>query len=74
MKKVYTRPELFYENFSLMEAIAACSFFAQHATKETCSYYAKEWDANIFITELGNGCDIDAESYGNSNASWIFSS
>lgn len=62
MKKTYTKPELYYENFSLLGSIAAsCSAFDMNAQDAaTCSFYDEAFGVNIFANmtacELtGNG-------------------
>lgn len=74
MKKVYTRPELFYENFSIMEAIAACPYAAQHDAMDSCSYYDKNFDCHIFIDGVVDSCEMDGDFYDSTYASYIFSS
>lgn len=74
MKKVYKRPELFYENFSLMEAIAACGFTAQHESGASCSYYDPDFDLNIFTMGLVETCEVGADFYENTHATYIFPS
>lgn len=57
MRKVYTKPELFYEDFTLMDAITnACMVPAQHADKYTCTWYSEDFECNVF-TELVGTCE-----------------
>lgn len=54
MRKVYKKPELFYEDFTLMDAITtSCMVPAQHADKYTCTWYNKDFGCNVFTESLG---------------------
>lgn len=58
MRKVYTNPELFYEDFTLMDAItASCMIPAQHADKYTCAWYNEDSECNVF-TEFVSNCEF----------------
>ncbi len=58
MKKMYQKPELFFENFSLMEAITACKVTAQQGDPSQCSWYdAEGFGVNIFTADTVMTCD-----------------
>lgn len=64
MKKIYKKPELFYENFSLMEAIATCTVITDTKDdKSVCAYYDEGFGELIFV-DGNSGCEIDANYYG----------
>lgn len=50
MKKLYKKPELFYENFTLMEAITACKVTAQQGDPSQCSWYDLEGFGTVVFT------------------------
>lgn len=57
MKKQYSKPVLYFEDFTLMDAItAACMVPAQHADKYNCAWYSDDFGCNVF-TELVAACD-----------------
>lgn len=54
MKKQYSKPVLYFEDFTLMDAItAACQVTAQHADQYTCTWYNKDFGVNIYVETLG---------------------
>lgn len=69
MKKTYTKPELFYEDFTLMDAIATapCTSRVPHASSTTCAMEegifaegagtpcTEFWTEEEFLDYMGNG-------------------
>lgn len=50
MKKVYTKPEIFFDSFELSQSIAAgCEGISQHA-EGACAVYVKEIGLSVFST------------------------
>lgn len=60
MKKIYSKPELYFENFALMECIASCNTAVGH-TENTCAYT----DPNLGLTIFSNAdiCSYTGECY-----------
>lgn len=57
-KKAYKKPELFFEDFALMDAItASCATAAQHGDKYTCAWLDDSTQCNIF-TEPVSVCTV----------------
>lgn len=54
MKKLYSKPELFFEDFSLMDSIASCGTKVG-ATEVTCSWTDPDSGWQIFNNQ--NICD-----------------
>lgn len=53
MRKVYSKPDLIFEDFRLMDAVAAtCMVAAQHGDKYSCAWYNEDFDCNIYVVEL----------------------
>lgn len=60
MRKQYNKPQLRYEDFRLMNAIAnSCAIEAQHENKYTCSWRNDDFGMNIYDTLQVQSCDID---------------
>ncbi len=60
MKKQYNKPQLRYEDFRLMNAVAASCFVeAQHESKVTCSWWNEDFGLHIYDTLLVSSCEID---------------
>lgn len=60
MKKQYNKPQLRYEDFRLMDAIAAnCAIAAHHDNKNTCSYFDDQFELSIFVVGVVADCVID---------------
>ena len=63
MKKAYKKPELFFEDFTLMDAItASCMVPAQHTDKYSCAWYNDDFGVNIY-TQFVGACDYIEEAY-----------
>lgn len=63
MKKVYKRPELFYENFSIMEAIATCPAIANHGDPASCVYYDVDFEISFFAADVNGDCEENMNYY-----------
>lgn len=64
MKKQYNKPQLRYEDFRLMHAIAtSCIVEAQHENKFTCSWWNPDFQLHIYDTILVPSCEIDEYAY-----------
>lgn len=64
MKKVYQKPEVYYESFTLMESIAgSCSVVANSGSETTCSVPV-DGIGNVFIAGVTPTCDLNGEYYG----------
>lgn len=63
MKKLYKKPELFYENFTLMEAITACKVTAQQGDPSQCSWYNEEIGLTVFTPETVMTCALPYEGF-----------
>lgn len=51
MKKVYIKPEIFFDSFELSQSIAAgCEGISQHA-EGACAVYVKEIGLSVFSTK-----------------------
>lgn len=60
MRKEYSKPALVYEDFTLMDAVAAsCLVPAQHANKYTCAWYNDDFEVNIYDTLLVSDCEFE---------------
>ena len=60
MKKQYNKPQLCYEDFRMMDAIAAnCLIPAQHDSKYTCAWFNEDFFMNIYVTGMVKDCDAD---------------
>lgn len=60
MKKTYKKPVLFFEDFTLMDAITSvCLITAQHANKYTCSWWNDDFGLKIYVTGAGSPCEVD---------------
>lgn len=65
MKKQYNKPQLRYEDFRLMHAIAtSCVVEAQHADKYHCAWFNEDIGLSIHDTLLVSACEIDEIAYG----------
>lgn len=64
MKKVYKRPELFYENFSLMEAIASCALTANQNDGASCTYFDEDGFGETLFLGANSDCAVPVEHYG----------
>ncbi len=63
MKKHYQKPELFYENFALTEAIAACTVKGGPNSPENCSYYDEDLGLSLFVMGVSPTCELTPSNY-----------
>lgn len=53
MKKVYEKPAVVFENFTLNTAIAgSCEFIVNNSTKYICAYYDEREGKHVFTSEI----------------------
>lgn len=64
MKKNYSKPELFYENFTLLEAITGCTVKGGPTAPELCTYYDEDIGLNLFVVGVSPDCELTPENYG----------
>ena len=67
MKRPYNKPELFYENFTLIAPIAACTYgLGTSADVASCGALDKDPDSLTFGMIIFNGdmCEVDSYAYG----------
>lgn len=71
MKKTYKKPDLYYENFALVEAISSCDLKSNFNQLDLCLAYESPVRPGMFIfSSQEQGCDIlvqadGSECYGN---------
>lgn len=54
MKKSYSKPEIFFEDFSLSTSIAgSCDKIIDNATKYVCAYYDERHNKYVFTDDIG---------------------
>lgn len=61
MKKIYHKPELFYEDFRLMDSIASCAYKVGFSETD-CTWYSEELGMTVFTT-WGQGCEVSPEDF-----------
>lgn len=61
MKKNYQKPELFYEDFRLMDSIAACAYKVGF-TEYDCTWYSEELGTVVF-TNPSQGCLVTPQDF-----------
>lgn len=70
MKKVYQKPELFYENFALSASIASCDVNSNFNQATGCqAYWNEDFNGWVFSSDA-EGCNLHtikdgSECYGN---------
>lgn len=76
MKKTYTKPFIFFENFSLMDAIANCSgegrMVLQSGDATTCSAYNTDLE-EMWLMSTAVGCEEILDDYIPAHASTALS-
>ena len=61
MKKVYAKPQIAFEDFSLNVSIATCEDKSYgNAAKDSCGFLVPEWNRVVFISETTGCNDIQA--------------
>ncbi len=65
MKKLYCKPEVHYESFDLMDAIASCTLTATQGDPATCTYYDSSWNPGmtLFATGVNENCTAPMEFF-----------
>ena len=67
MKRTYTKPELFYENFTLIAPIATCAYsLGTSADVASCGALDNDPDSLTYGMIIFNGdmCEVDSYAYG----------
>lgn len=60
MRKPYQKPALMFEDFRLMDAVAAsCIVPAQHDNKYSCAWYNEDFEVNIYDSLMVAACEFD---------------
>lgn len=62
MKKLYCKPEVHYESFDLMDAIASCTLTATQGDPATCTYYDESFGV-LFTPGINDLCANSPESF-----------
>lgn len=80
MKKLYRKPDLYYENFALIEAISSCDLVSNFNQASGCKAYLLDapgdlFDGWVFASEM-HGCTIlsnpnGSECYGNPTPGYV---
>ena len=63
MKKQYIKPELYYEDFELAEAITACGTIAGPTSGDTCTWDGFIEGMPMFNRAVNAGCVLDYSDY-----------
>ena len=63
MKKVYSKPEIVFEDFSLSSSIASCEIEVEGPSQGICGYkYEGGFGQTIFTSELGTSiCNMPVD-------------
>lgn len=69
MKKSYTKPDLYYENFALIEAISSCDLLSNFNQASGCVAYYLDTGDSFFsgwvFTDATQGCTYLSNPNGN---------
>lgn len=58
MKRTYSKPEIYYENFALLDSIAGCDLKSNFNAATGCvAYYDERMEGWIF-SEVNQGCSV----------------
>lgn len=80
MKKIYTKPELYYENFALIEAISSCDLISNFNQASGCVAYYQDTGNPLFsgwvFADALQGCTSITppsgnECYGNPTPGYV---
>lgn len=63
MKKQYIKPELYYEDFELAEAITACGTIAGPTDGDTCTWDGLVPGVPVFNMAVNPNCSLDYVDY-----------
>ena len=74
MKKQYSKPELYFEDFTLAEAIAACGIIAGPTDGITCTWEGLYPGWPVFNRAANPACVTDFSDYEESLVASIFGS
>ena len=74
MKKQYSKPALYFEYFTLAEAIASCGTIAGPTDGNTCTWDGFIEGMPMFNTQVNINCVLDYEDYEGSTQINVFGS
>ena len=74
MKKTYIKPILYFEDFALAEAIAACGTIAGPTSGDDCTWDGFVPGLPMFNTQVNHNCLLDYEDYEGSSQLDVFGS
>lgn len=74
MKKTYIKPILYFEDFALAEAIAACGTIAGPTSGDDCTWDGFVPGLPMFNTQVNPNCVLDYEDYEGSSQLDVFGS
>ena len=74
MKKTYIKPILYFEDFALAEAIAACGTIAGPTSGDVCTWDDFSPGSPVFNTQVNPNCVLGYEDYEGSSQLDVFGS
>ena len=74
MKKTYIKPILYFEDFALAEAIAACGTIAGPTSGDTCTWNGFIEGMPMFNSKVNADCVLDYSDYENQGLFNVFGS
>ena len=74
MKKQYSKPMLYFEDFALAEAIAACGTIAGPTDGDTCTWDGFVAGLPMFNSQVNADCLLDYTDYEGSTQINVFGS
>ena len=74
MKKQYSKPELYFEDFTLAEAIASCGTIAGPTSGDTCTWNGFIEGMPMFNSKVNGDCVLDYSDYENQGLFNVFGS
>ena len=76
MKRIYNKPQLFFEDFTLMDAIANCSSAGRMVLSSADATACKAWNSELeeyWLMSSSVGCDQIDDDYIHAHASTAIS-
>lgn len=74
MKKNYFKPTLYFEDFALAEAIAACRTIAGPTNGDDCTWEGFVPGMPVFNTQVNFDCVLDYDNYEDQGIMNVFGS
>lgn len=74
MKKIYFKPMLYFEDFALAEAIAACRTIAGPTSGDDCTWEGFAPGLPVFNTQVNLECLLDYSDYEDQGLMNVFGS